>query len=173
MHFLCLCIFITLWVLQMSLQSFDADTLTEKNTSENEEAGSMHVSILSIFIFVLMWVTVSRGLEKNRWGISWVSNVIWFFWVSHYTVSEEKRHQSPCPPTLSLGMMRSSEPCFRNTFPVTQDRDLCENHRRYLHAFLSLLLRCCKHGHFKLKENLNFLSQKTKLEWNLKKKLNV
>lgn len=26
--------------------------------------------------------------------------------------------QSPCPPTLSLGIRRSSEPCFRNTFPA-------------------------------------------------------
>lgn len=29
---------------------------------------------------------------------------------------------SPRPPTLSLGMMRSSEPCFRNTFPVKTRR---------------------------------------------------
>merc|ERR1712035_145274 len=47
-----------------------------------------------------------------------VSSVICFCRVSHYAVEEEKQHQSPCPPTLSLGMMRSSEPCFRNTFPA-------------------------------------------------------
>lgn len=34
----------------------------------------------------------------------------------------EEPHQSPCPPTLSLGMMRSSEPCFRNTFPAQRKR---------------------------------------------------
>ncbi len=52
-----------------------------------------------------------------------LSGVECFCRVSHYAVNEEKQHQSPCPPTLSLGMMRSSEPCFRNTFPAkTRDR---------------------------------------------------
>lgn len=32
--------------------------------------------------------------------------------------SKRSISQSPCPPTLSLGMRRSSEPCFRNTFPA-------------------------------------------------------
>lgn len=36
----------------------------------------------------------------------------------------EEPHQSPCPPTLSLGMMRSSEPCFRNTFPAQRRHDI-------------------------------------------------
>lgn len=35
----------------------------------------------------------------------------------------EEPHQSPCPPTLSLGMMRSSEPCFKNTFPAQRRHD--------------------------------------------------
>lgn len=34
------------------------------------------------------------------------------------TSTRENQHQSTCPPTLSLGMMRSSEPCFKNTFPA-------------------------------------------------------
>lgn len=38
--------------------------------------------------------------------------------VSHRGVDKEKQHQSPRPPTLSLGMMRSSEPCFKNTVPA-------------------------------------------------------
>lgn len=42
--------------------------------------------------------------------------------VSHRGVDKEKQHQSPRPPTLSLGMMRSSEPCFKNTVPVKTGR---------------------------------------------------
>lgn len=81
-----------------------------------------HAHVINVFKYTLMWVTVSGGPEnKNdtRWGVSWVSSVTWICRVSHYAdVDEEKQHQSPCPPTLSLGMRRSSEPCFRNTFPA-------------------------------------------------------
>lgn len=40
----------------------------------------------------------------------------------------EEPHQSPRPPTLSLGMMRSSEPCFKNTFPAQETRRHVKDH---------------------------------------------
>lgn len=65
----------------------------------------------------------------SRWWI-WA---LWFDctflpgWVT--AADEEEPHQSPCPPTLSLGMMRSSEPCFKNTFPAKTRHDIAvEDH---------------------------------------------
>lgn len=84
-----------------------------------ERVRACHLSNLNIYI--LMWVPVSYGpdnkYDTRRRG-SWVSSVIRVCRVSHYAVDKERPHQSPCPPTLSLGMMRSSEPCFKNTFPA-------------------------------------------------------
>lgn len=90
----------------------------------------VHV-IITLNIYTLMWVTVSCGQKINmaHTGVFPGSQVLYeFCWVSHYAVNEEKKHPSPCPPTLSLGMMRSSEPCLRNTFPATQDRALWRWH---------------------------------------------
>lgn len=131
----------------MPLQSFDATTLTDKKKKtwlRMKKQGACKcvcMSSSSLNIYILMWVTVSCGPENKydtRRGVSWVSSVIWFCRVSHCAVNEEKQHQSPCPPTLSLGMMRSSEPCFRNTFPATQDR---ERHIKITVCHLRTLIR--------------------------------
>lgn len=90
LQLLCLWIIITryLWVFLMSLQSLDAtfDELyyrRKKNLDWNWRS-RVHAIVCAChqfkYIYTLMWVTVSCGPENKydtRWGVSWVSSVIW------------------------------------------------------------------------------------------------
>lgn len=97
-----------LWRLLTSLQSFVA--VKKKCVSEQEG--------LECKLRVSRW-------WGSRW---WIFHVLWFYCtlltVESSPADGEEPHQSPCPPTLSLGMMRSSEPCFKNTFPAQRRRDI-------------------------------------------------
>lgn len=113
-------------LLLMSLQLFDTTILQrktkQKTLTENEEAGCMQLCvhvIICLNIYTLSLSVVGQRINMTHARVFPGSQVLCeFCWVSHYAVNKEKQHQSPCPPTLSLGMMRSSEPCLRNTFPA-------------------------------------------------------
>jgi len=122
MHLLCVLMTRYFWKPSMSRRS--------SNEQQNRErrSGSMRVGVCippSLNIHILLWVTVRCGPGDEcdtRRGVAGVSSVIRLRRVSHDVVDREEQHQSPRPPTRSLGMMRSSEPCFRNTLPATKDR---------------------------------------------------
>lgn len=107
MH-LCLGKLITeiLWVLLTSLRPFVA----VKKKCENEEEG-LECRAGGVLLMRVQMVNLPRVLLYASDG-----------WV--ITADRGEPHQSPCPPTLSLGMMRSSEPCFKNTFPAQRRHDI-------------------------------------------------
>lgn len=83
-------------------------------------------NILRVYIFEKGAVTAARW---DLWGpLTEPQQCPWELTPQGQTINKhvhclwQKSTGKSHPPTRSLGMIRSSEPCFRNTFPVESER---------------------------------------------------